>query len=232
MRGCGRRSENSLYLCVSESPLGEDVTYFLVDPAKAWTGGPFRAPMVFEDRRGTHHLLMWIGGTYYPYVPDFVEEARRLGVSKKVPVNYDFSKLTPGRSQLLLVHPRAIPKFRYRLDSIRSRFNLREWCPKKIEGPHRCVGDLWDLSSAESLRGHSLHEGEGDVTVTTPSCTYKVMRAYTEGGDPLKGAGPYQAGVILRFPRFNFHFVNKQGRAPQDVRALEDQGFCLEVVEE
>ena len=225
MRGCGRRTEDSLYLCVSESPLGQPLDAFLVDPAKPWTGGHFRAPIIFRDRRGVNHILIWIGATYYPYVSDYIQECKVMGVSRKVPVNYDFSRLTPGRSQLLLVHPRAIPQFNYSL--------LREWCPKKIEDPHRCVGDLWDLSSAKGFRRHTLHEGEGDeLTVVTPSCTYEVMRAYTEDGDPLKQAKPYQAGVILRFPRFSFQFVNKQGKAPMEVRALEGQGFRLEVVEE
>lgn len=46
-------------------------------------------------------LLMWVGAKYYPHIVDFVEEARRKGVCKRVPALPD---ITPGESRCYLLH--------------------------------------------------------------------------------------------------------------------------------
>lgn len=170
--------------------------YFLKDPEGAWNWGQVRAPikiksfkcprcsrLVGEREREEHlqvhsglglddfkmipHLVLGVGKKYYPYVPDFVEEWRRWGLSKRIPRNFNVSDLIPGKSQLLLVHPRTHPKFGYE-----GRGESGERCPWKIlqqklhsdrfteeekkiirkrlkERPstdHQCLGDLWPLS--------------------------------------------------------------------------------------
>jgi hypothetical protein len=51
-------------------------------------------------------LLMFIGATYYPTPDDFVKEAIRLGVNKRIP-NTNPPLVIPGITKLYLVHPAA-----------------------------------------------------------------------------------------------------------------------------
>lgn len=246
-RGCGLREEGGFYACVDMSPDGREIEYFIVDPALEFQANiNLRAPFLLRDRNEVAHLVLGIGKTYYPFLPDFVEEARRHGVSKRIPVGYNLSALDPRRSALVLVHPRGIPNFEYHLN--------REYCPRKIAdredlGPHQCTGDLWDLSSVRSIRkrgngetgavkGESTHFVEDDeisewVKIHTPSCSYNVMRAYYPNMDRMKLVHNYDRGIVLKFPRFHFEYVSKEGEAPRELeqRAV-DSGYEFRVVDE
>lgn len=237
-RGCGSRSANSLYVCADTSIFGKDLYFFLVDPPVPWRGSQLRAPMLIEDGKNLNHLALGIGKSFYPYVSDFVEEGRRMGISKKVPRNYDLSGLTPGKSRLLLIHPRAIPQFKYAL----SKF----WCPKDIhehilrenEFPG-CIGDLWSLSGLSShprtLKHGNPHlvveipetdVSQNHIRIETPSCHYVVNK-------PLSAKEPqlYSSGIILMFPRFHFEWVGDKAPDPLKKR-MEKAGFILELHKE
>lgn len=227
-RGCGERAENALYVCVAESPLGMPIEYFLVDPVVAFEGKILRSPMLIRDRFETVHFALGIGKMYYPFVSDFVEEARRVGVSKRVPRNFDPSVLTPAKSKFLLIHPRAIPQFDYDLRDMNN-------CPKNLKEPHRCIGHLWDLSSLKEY-GHvhelSVKREKGKrklefILVRTPSAAYAVNK-------PLHAAKPhsYATGIILAFNTFRFEYVNRNRKVPKKVKqSIIDAGFSLEVKE-
>lgn len=58
------------------------------------------------ERNGVYHILDWVGENHYPNVADFVEEALAVGVSRRMPSNLDYSRITPD-SRLLLVHKKA-----------------------------------------------------------------------------------------------------------------------------
>jgi hypothetical protein len=58
------------------------------------------------EREGVWHLLDWVGAMHYPNVADFIEEARRFGISRRVSSALDFHKLTTD-SRLILIHPRG-----------------------------------------------------------------------------------------------------------------------------
>jgi hypothetical protein len=58
------------------------------------------------ERNGVYHLMDWVGVQHYPNVADFVEEATRFGVSRRIPSNMRVDLLT-NESRLLLVHERA-----------------------------------------------------------------------------------------------------------------------------
>lgn len=193
-RGCGSRQQGGVYLCVESSFFGFSIEHFLVDPPTPWEGGQLRAPMLVVGQDDVKHVVLGVGKEFYPYVPDFVEEARVLGVSKRIPYNFDWSQLTPGRSKLLLAHSRAIPTF---------PFAVEPWCPwerctfthmggrsgpcpthtAKAKEPHAPeLGNLWSLSALQSHgkvhtvgKGGIVHELHGGkVTVTTPSVSYDV----------------------------------------------------------
>jgi hypothetical protein len=54
------------------------------------------------------HVFDIVGGEYYPNVADFLEEARRLGVSRRLELEAgEYARLTP-RSRLFLLHRRAV----------------------------------------------------------------------------------------------------------------------------
>ena len=226
VRGCGFRS-TGLYLCISESPFGKPIEHFLVDPPVLWKSSKtLRSPMLIEDKQKINHICLGIGKKYYPFVSDFVEEAKVMGVSKRVSRTFDFSSLTPNKSRLLLVHPRAIPQFDYMV-------NLN--CPTNKKEVHNCIGDLWPLSSVKSFK--TVHETEElesghDFRVTTPSCIYYVKEPfrYDKQDERLTTLGEYQSGIILMFPSFHLEWVNSRGEIPSKMKKqIEKAGFTIEL---
>lgn len=202
-RGCGQRVEGGLYLMSELSPLGLPLEHFLVDPVAPWAGSLLRAPMLQKDRRGNPHLLLGVGAKYYPFIPDFVEEARTMGVSKRIPRDFDPTPLVPGKSKMVLIHPRGIPQFKYDADHS---------CPKtdSVKG-HTCIGALWPLSLLQSVKRY--HEVDSD-TVTTPSATY---RAIIPRRPTFNSLLKYRPGIFLGLPITGFHYVSRTKRVPPEV---------------
>lgn len=64
----------------------------------------------FLDAMNSMDLLMWVGQSYYETPEEFINEARTMGVSKKIPVTGAQAppKIRPFRTRLFLIHPRAI----------------------------------------------------------------------------------------------------------------------------
>lgn len=56
---------------------------------------------------GTWHVFDWVGAKHYPNAADFLEEAVRFGLSRRISKKEDFSLLS-AESRLILVHPKAI----------------------------------------------------------------------------------------------------------------------------
>lgn len=111
-RGCGVRSPGGLYAeCgVATDGSGLDIEAFLLDPSLAVPEGADlvnKATVWQHPVTGINHLMMWVGAEHYPYVSDFIEEAMRFGISRKLPPNFDLSQLTPKRSRMILVHPKC-----------------------------------------------------------------------------------------------------------------------------
>lgn len=109
VRGCGERVEGGVYACCSLSPSGIPIEFMFADPPqpiepKAYGLRPRGVRMI--EFQGRFHLMDWIGAVHYPNAPDFLEEARRFGVSRRIPRSLDTTKLT-RESKLLLVHPRG-----------------------------------------------------------------------------------------------------------------------------
>ena len=223
-RGCGDRVQDGLYACVETSPFGRPIEYFLIDPPVLWKGAcPLRSPMLVKDKRGIYHVIIGIGRKFYPFASDFIEEARWLGVSKRFPRDFDPSPLTPGESKLILMHPRGIPDFSFKLKKYE--------CPKKIDEPHNCIGALWDLSSVKSFRKvHEVTEVDGRAKITTPSVTYTVDYPLEA---PEWEMQRYLPALILQFPKWHFEYVSKRKVIPKQIKKrIVEAGFEIEVVEE
>jgi len=211
------------------------VEWFVVDPAyKFDMKANIRAPYLLPDSSGVYHLVLGVGTTYYPFATDFIEEVGVMGVSKRLPKGFDFSKLTAGESALILVHPRAIPNFSYhlhrepyencpRIQSGRHKDDAEKLTEEEIItmvvngrketfAKHQCVGDLWDLSSVASIEDkHEITPIDDEwLRVDTPSTWYEVKKAYTMAdGVPIEEIMSYERGIFMRFPHFHFEFVHK-----------------------
>ncbi|HEC65135.1 hypothetical protein LCGC14_2247890 [marine sediment metagenome] len=58
---------------------------------------------------GIVDVIMWAGENNYS-VSEFINEARKMGVSKRIPRNSIPEGIVPGRSRLLIKHKKAIVK--------------------------------------------------------------------------------------------------------------------------
>lgn len=219
VRGCGSRKQKALYMCVGMSPFGAPIEYFVLDPARPFKGDAFRAPMILEREDKPNDVLIWIGKEYYPFVPDFIAEARRMGISRRVPHNFPAGQLSRG-SRMILVHARVIPTWGYLVD------RKSDWC-KHPHTDHECTYNLWPLSLLDSCEGHEVRNWD---TVHTPSCTYHVGRKVTTHGNsnPIYGYGAFAAFYIT-----HYEWVDRDNTCPEDVvTRVRESGLDLEVVRE
>jgi hypothetical protein len=109
-RGCGTREPGGAYLAVPLGPGGSPVEAFLIDPPTAVDAralGLAAVGTTMIERDGITHVLDVVGREHYPTVAGFVDEARRLGVSRRISKTAAFWRLTRD-SRLLLLHPHAL----------------------------------------------------------------------------------------------------------------------------
>ncbi len=108
-RGCGYRQPGGAYFAVPLGPGGRPIEEFLIDPpividpAKL---GLASVGVLLVERDGVTHVLDIVGREQYPTVASFVEEARRLGVSRRAPRTIELERITAS-SRLLLAHAHA-----------------------------------------------------------------------------------------------------------------------------
>jgi hypothetical protein len=117
LRGCGERTPGGIYVECGLSPVGRPFEDFLIDPPLSLPPGLgaealANKPQFWTDSATyTVHLVIWIGAEHYPYLADFVEEARRFGISRKLSPQLlerpEFARLTLN-SRMILAHPRAL----------------------------------------------------------------------------------------------------------------------------
>jgi hypothetical protein len=113
-RGCGTRSEGGCYLCLGIGSGGSlTVENLIIDPIKIWPGQWQRGFKILPNKQGFNDVGIFVGEEFYPSLWDFVEEARRFGISRKVPPTFPFEQLTPGKSRMVFIHRKAYPKFDY-----------------------------------------------------------------------------------------------------------------------
>lgn len=152
-RECGVRYENAVYWELDFGPSGCPVEDFFFDPPRRVPPDVLESiPHIgvhWVQRNGVWHLVDRVGLKYYPNPSDVFEETARLGLSRRLPKNLDFSRLT-RESRLLLVHDRGWIE------------NWDQWpdppyvCPNHRHTPARdslcCMGMWWEaLTHAESV---------------------------------------------------------------------------------
>lgn len=123
-RGCGsERNKESLYMEIPQDLLGFPLEYFMCDPPIPWEGEHLRAPMpytvTYPNGEEVTHLVLGIGKMYYGSAAAYLEECRKYGMSKKIPIrSIPWERLEPGKSHVWLIHPRGIPQFSYQADYV------------------------------------------------------------------------------------------------------------------
>src|SRR5205823_11234312 len=108
-RGCGYRQPGGAYFAIPLGPGGRPIEEFLIDPPIVIDParlGLASVGVTLIERDGVTHVLDIVGREHYPTVAAFIDEARRLGVSRRAPRTIDFSRITPA-SRLLLAHAHA-----------------------------------------------------------------------------------------------------------------------------
>lgn len=218
-RGCGKRQQGGIYMECGMSPYGMPVEHFLLDPPVPTDAALNLATQGIDwvERDGTWHVIDWVGQSHYPNVADFVEEVRRFGLSRRIPKNEDFSRLTTA-SRIILVHARAIlvpATFKRYRPSDDAPFT----CPKRVlfkEGqkvppfikehesgaPHLCAGVWWeDVKGGDPDKSVGGEVDSRFIIRTMPSFRYGARTA------PLDVTPEYTAGMFASFPISNLAVV-------------------------
>ena len=240
-RGCGDRKKGGIYAECGMSDVGKPLEDFLVDPPALVAPDelglapvgmrPFKA----DDRV---HLLDWVGEQHYPNVADFLEEVRRMGLSRRMGPGMPFGRLTAG-STILLVHRRA-----HIVDAspYRSAWTTIEWlerlwggtCPKRLPGHAltvddaslMCAGAWWQDLVVPGVT--SAAEGGRLVDRAMPAFTYEAALR-PPGVEP-----EYLPAVFAAFPVTNLAVVRDPEGATheQALEATEGCGLPVDLVEE
>lgn len=221
IRGCGTRKEGGIYGECGLSPYGLPLEAFLIDPPIVVDREnlglhPIGVTLLEDPTSGVTHVVDWVGEESYSHVADFLEEARRFGVSRRLPRTLDSSRLTSG-SRLVLLHRRAIIGNPAPYFAARDGLRWEQGCPAQrpdhrdpAQPPGMCAGLWWEDLTAG---GPVPQEGTGSdprlVTRTMPSFTYQV-RLRPAGVEPdyhlaMFASFPLSRIVVIRDPEGGTH---------------------------
>lgn len=233
-RNCGEtRVQNGLYLAVESSPFGKPVEYFLLDPVVPTDFKPFRTPIIVERKDGSkiNDIFVYIGKQFYPFVPDYIEETRMYGISRRIPKDFPFERLTPYKSRMFFVHERAIPLFGNKVQQDCQR-KIRH--KKSIEDS--CVFDLWPLSSLQDFEEkHKVRLVDSwTAEIRTKSVEYTVhLPTSPQMNLEQKKKYPYHMGIFAAFFVGHLEFVNKDKKMPSSLKKrIKETDFDIQVCEE
>lgn len=219
-RGCGRRKKGGTYAVLPLGPVGHPPEFFLVCPPQLLQFDPpvqGQRPVWYDQ---TLHLVDWVGSTYYPNVADFVEEVRRMGLSRRVEpdlLNTVINTPQPDcptakvgealsrSSRLLTVHAHG------HIWNIED-YGVPYWtCPKNREGhgfvdapPAMCAGAFWwDVEGANAVvelaaEPDSDPAPERLVRREMPSFWYPA-HSRPDGVEPVYSPAIFAAWSIARF---------------------------------
>lgn len=213
-RGCGSRKPGGVYLCTALSEDGSPIEDFLVDPVRPFHGEPFRAPILWNDISNPElfHAVIWVGAEFYPSLVDFVEEVKAKGASRRIPSNFDFSKLTPGASRMIFIHPKAFTT---------TAHLPANGCPKRypLHGLNEpCIGAHWDY--VEGLGGNISGR-----TATLGDLQYAVPPQ--EDIMPLLTPGFFMA---LPITHVEYEAMNDGDTGPETIHQASDLGFEVSIL--
>lgn len=249
-RGCGKRKEGGLYASMGLGEDGIHMSNFMLDPPVPFlNGAPFQgmheAPEYITSGWDTeqHLVLMdWVGESGYATVPDFIEEIRRFGMSRRIPSTFDFESVNFRQVWLALVHAKAAPD----VESIDYLAPWEyEWCryhpattdnPKHHEHFRECLYHDWLLAFKE----HGVNPIEKRA-IEAPWGTYNPLWMVTRSTVP-SNLKPRDLVMAMDEPTYPFpaffavmpitHFEAVQYVEEDVAEKVEKGGSELYVVEE
>lgn len=227
-RACGSRKAGGVYAETQLSENGSPIEFFISDPpvpVDMDALGLAAVGVKLIEIEGTWHIFDVVGQEYYKYPADYVEETRRMGASRRLPGNLDFSKLQLN-SKLVLVHQKAI---------IRN-FALypqppEVTCPKLLDAhrknplPEMCAGLWWhDFDKADVEQAGVF--GERFTRKLTEETQYLVRRR------PGSIAPEYQPGVFLVLPITNLAVIKGSEKTQPNYEKACQSGLPVNLEEE
>jgi hypothetical protein len=232
-RGCGEREQGGVYAECGLSPYGTPLEYFLIDPPRPLPEGLdiVNKPQLWEDpATEITHLLIWVGAEHYEYCPDYVEESKRFGASRRINPNLELSRLT-RESRMILAHPRAIntlweeqtpphvcQKHLPRHDAVSLAKLFTD--PAQKAGP--CLFKLWDVIPQEDATEVLELEGEGPVYLRRVGST---IYQYQPTGESAEGLQP---GLFAALPITGFALIQyDDGTVNESAKAKLQQAGLL-----
>lgn len=227
-RGCGTRVRSGIYFECGFAPPGQGrpIEDFIFCPPIDLPPGlsvPARGVSLMTDANGVTHIIDRIGLGHYPNVLDFIEEARRFGVSRRLPANLDFSRLTP-ESRLILVHDRGrILNF--------SDYGAPPPCPRTPRAEPR---DEARRPHTGFCAGYWRLDIEGGAPLSDdPTAVRRSMPSFAYTGHPRpSGVTPdYQPAVIASFPCSRIVTV-AGGKAASNAAAAARSSLPTAIVEQ
>lgn len=206
-RGCGYRREGKAYITSATSPWGMPIEHFLVCPPFVVYEDQFGiAPQgisvvdaAWRGQPGVYDAFDWVGMEHYPWVPDFVEEARNFGTSRLPQPNFPFHMLTEDSRHFFLHSRAAIVDPTLPFD---NRLDLRP-CPKDHahhnEQPQQiyemCLALLWE--NCGNCKDPNKRVYDVDL-----KCGYEggLKVSYEAGAAPKEWGLEWQLAVFMWLP--------------------------------
>jgi hypothetical protein len=212
-RGCGSRVVGGIYAEVKNGTGGSPIEAFLVDPPKAMDAqalGLADKGVRLVEIGGAWHVFDIVGKKYYPYVADFVEEGRRMGVSRRLPQNLDFEKLDPVQSRLVLLHRKAL------ISNVQEAGFLERYhiCPKAL--PEHEEGLLDGMCAAFWWQDFSAKDLDEDGVRTMKNGDKYVGRLRPKGRDKSER----ELAVFMSLPITNLAVI--RGRNAEENARVQD----------
>src|SRR5437016_8593772 len=136
-----------------DPPLPVPPGLHLVNKPQTWQRLlPSGEPALDEEELPIFDLLICVGQEHYPYAPDYLEETRRFGASRRLNPNLDLSLLSRS-SRMILAHPLVI-------NTAWQEQRQPESCKKEVPGHNTCI-TRGDDTAVDSM-GESEREMIGD----------------------------------------------------------------------
>lgn len=113
VRGCSTRVAGGAYATMGLSDRGHPLECFMADLPRPVTNADYVSLGLSSigvkaiEIKGVMHLFDIIGQEHYPSVADFLEEARRFGISRRLPPQLPWERIGTS-SRLVVLHRRAI----------------------------------------------------------------------------------------------------------------------------
>jgi hypothetical protein len=247
-RGCGFRVAGAIYIEVPTSPYGLPIEHFIIDPPVPIdpVGHRVTAHGVFikerPDGSGVHDVWDWVGSSHYPNVADVIEEARRLGVSRRAE-GIDYALLSAD-SRLFLLHERAILT-----DPATYRQVIHEeviaagvpdeacpFCPKQIATHEAAVMDAGGAPNDAMCAGLWWHDVTGGEviaqTIARPRHSSRRIGGVTYRAHhrPADIAPDYTVGLFASFPVMQITVVHDAAGGKHETALTKVQAAGVPVV--